>query len=66
VNNTICINPGRLSKGKTGGTYAKVTVFPVPRQKEKEKEKEGEDEEKQTDAGSDIVGHRTKVEIVRI
>eukprot|EP00026_Physarum_polycephalum_P003504 Phypoly_transcript_03517.p1 GENE.Phypoly_transcript_03517~~Phypoly_transcript_03517.p1 ORF type:complete len:684 (+),score=166.84 Phypoly_transcript_03517:196-2052(+) len=61
VNDTICINPGRLSRGKTGGTYAKVTVFP---QKREEGDKEGEEEKKQSEAVR--VSHRTKVEIVRI
>ncbi|CAB4492440.1 uncharacterized protein OCT59_024899 [Rhizophagus irregularis] len=29
VENVICINPGYLSKGESGGTYAKITIHPL-------------------------------------
>lgn len=60
----MCINPGRLSRGKTGGTYAKVTVYPQPRSNNDNEEegKNGEDKKQEERR----VSHRTKVEIVRI
>ncbi|EQC37500.1 hypothetical protein SDRG_05103 [Saprolegnia diclina VS20] len=30
VQDTLCINPGQLSKGVAGGTYASVTILPLP------------------------------------
>ena len=65
MNDTVCINPGRLSRGKTGGTYAKVTVFPQKRQKEESEREEGEGEKRQMEE-TERVAHRTRVEIVRI
>ncbi|KJE90464.1 hypothetical protein CAOG_01774 [Capsaspora owczarzaki ATCC 30864] len=56
VQQTVCVNPGRLTRDKTGGTYAKLTVFP-PR-------------EEDVPAGMNTVLHhvarRTRAEIVRI
>lgn len=66
MNDTLCINPGRLTKGKTGGTFAKITVYPQARKNSEEKEKEKETEEKKETEESRKVVHRTKVEIVRI
>lgn len=31
VNNIVVVNSGSLAKGNSAGTYAKVTVFPMPR-----------------------------------
>jgi hypothetical protein len=42
VNDTVCASTqDDYRRGKTGGTYAKVTVFPRRRQKESEEEGEG-------------------------
>ncbi|KAI9922635.1 hypothetical protein PsorP6_002114 [Peronosclerospora sorghi] len=27
---SICINPGQLCKGESGGTFAQITIFPLP------------------------------------
>lgn len=33
VQDTICINPGQLCKGESGGTYASLTIFPLSKDK---------------------------------
>lgn len=33
MQDTICINPGQLCKGESGGTYASVTIFPLAKDK---------------------------------
>jgi len=30
TNGTLAVNPGQLAKGASGGTYAKLTVYPMP------------------------------------
>lgn len=32
-NGTLALNPGQLAKGSSGGSYAKLTVYPVPSDK---------------------------------
>ncbi|OQR96341.1 DNA polymerase subunit alpha B [Achlya hypogyna] len=55
VQNTLCINPGQLSKGVAGGTYAQVTLLP---------------HENLAGADADVVSHdvlkRAITEIMRI
>jgi len=73
----LCVNPGRISKGKSGGTYAKLTVYPTPKSKSDDiAVDEFDDEEgsvskakKTDDVKKEVVVrvvNRTKVEIVRI
>lgn len=33
MQDTICINPGQLCKGESGGSYASVTIFPLAKDK---------------------------------
>ncbi len=49
---SVCVNPGRLSKGTAGGTYAMVSIHPTPQDKQ--------------DAGDCEVVNRIRVDIVRI
>lgn len=30
VDNVLCVNPGRVTQGTSGGTYAKLAVHPAP------------------------------------
>lgn len=54
---TIAINPGKLTKGNNGGTFARFTVHPIPQRTLEEK-------------GKAVIPHdianRTRVEIMRI
>jgi DNA polymerase alpha subunit B len=57
VQDTICINPGQLCKGESGGTFASLTIFPLAKDK------------LSNTAGDEIphfVPDRTMVEIKRI
>ena len=55
----FCINPGQLVKGNNGGTFARVTVHPMPEQELAEKEAV-------TAGVPHRVVQRTKVEIMKI
>jgi len=52
--NALAVNPGRLAKGSTGGTFSKLIVVPKP------KSEEGEG------GGGQEVHSRTRVDIIRI
>jgi len=54
VENVICINPGYLSRGESSGTYAKMTIHPLPEALIKDQFTEN------------LVYRRTRVEIIRI
>jgi hypothetical protein len=36
IQGTLCVNPGKLTKGNGGGTFAHISVDPLPRQTAKE------------------------------
>ncbi|CAH0491334.1 unnamed protein product [Peronospora farinosa] len=57
VKDSICINPGQLCKGESGGTFADITIFPLPNDKI---------ESATDDECSHFVPDRTIVEIKRI
>ena len=67
VNGVICLSPGSLAFGNSGGTFARITVYPL-----KEERKEGSkgffiELEVETEEMSDsLVAKRCKVEIVNI
>eukprot|EP01135_Chromosphaera_perkinsii_P002409 Nk52_evm15s223 gene=Nk52_evmTU15s223 len=56
VNGTVCINPGFLSKGQSGNTYARISVYPLRRN--------------EIPTGDQPVAHnvpgRTRVDLVRV
>ncbi|CAI2170340.1 20171_t:CDS:10 [Funneliformis geosporum] len=55
VENVICVNPGYLSRGESGGTYSKMTIHPLPKTLiEKDQFIEN------------LVFKRTRVEIIKI
>ena len=55
LTSTVCINPGRLTRKRAGGTYAKVVVYPLPRSADADTQDRTHD-----------VAERTRVEIYRI
>ncbi|RQM09013.1 hypothetical protein DD237_000479 [Peronospora effusa] len=57
VKDSICINPCQLCKGESGGTFADITIFPLPNDKI---------ESATDDECSHFVPDRTIVEIKRI
>jgi DNA polymerase alpha subunit B len=57
VKDSICINPGQLCKGESGGTFAAITVLPLGA--DKLDASPGED-------SAHFVPDRTMVEIKRI
>ncbi|CAI5733060.1 unnamed protein product [Peronospora destructor] len=57
VKDSICINPGQLCKGESGGTFAHITILPLPNDKI---------ESATDDECSHFVPDRTLVEIKRI
>jgi len=59
IYNTICINPGRLTKDNTGGTYAKIRINPVLSYSDVNMDTGGIDIEQS-------IAARSKVEIVNI
>ncbi|POM71594.1 DNA polymerase subunit alpha B [Phytophthora palmivora] len=57
VKDSICINPGQLCKGESGGTFAHITILPLPNDKI---------ESASGDKCAHFVPDRTIVEIKRI
>ncbi|OWZ18712.1 DNA polymerase subunit alpha B [Phytophthora megakarya] len=57
VKDSICINPGQLCKGESGGTFAHITILPLPNDKI---------ESATDDKCTHFVPDRTIVEIKRI
>ena len=61
------INPGRLAKGNTGGTYARLTVHPLKRQVVAAAMQAGATgDNAEPKPVRHLVADRTRVEIVRI
>jgi DNA polymerase alpha subunit B len=56
-NGTLALNPGQLSKGTGGGTYAKLTIFPIPANANSQDDPKG---------ALHQVAERTSVQIKRI
>lgn len=59
VQDTICVNPGQLCKGESGGTYASMTIFPLAKDKLANAQSDDDDTVL-------FVPDRTMVEIKRI
>ncbi|KAG3119290.1 hypothetical protein PI124_g2803 [Phytophthora idaei] len=57
VKDSICVNPGQLCKGESGGTFAHITILPLPNDKI---------ESATDDTVAHFVSDRTIVEIKRI
>ena len=69
VQNTLCVIPGRLAVGKTGGTYAKLAINPYKESAVSmhAAAKSGADSlTRMKEAVSHDVAQRTKVSVVRI
>ncbi|CAB1103712.1 unnamed protein product [Ectocarpus sp. CCAP 1310/34] len=64
VQGCLCVNPGQLSKGMGGGTYAELAVHPIPQETLAKKQKELADKPDATIEHD--VAKRTCVEIRRI
>ena len=69
VQNTLCVIPGRLAVGKTGGTYTKLAINPYKESavSRHAAEKSGVDGlTRMKEAVPHDVAQRTKVSVVRI
>ena len=67
VRGSLVINPGRLAKGNTGGTYARLTVHPLKRQVVAAAMQAGATgDNAEPKPVRHLVADRTRVEIVRI
>ncbi|KAK9762984.1 hypothetical protein K7432_010740, partial [Basidiobolus ranarum] len=58
VENVVCVNPGQLTRKQIGGTFAKISIHPLP--------KETLSSEPIDSLKFHEIHNRTKVEIVRI
>jgi DNA polymerase alpha subunit B len=61
IHGSLVINPGFLVKGASGGTYAKLTINPLPEQTLRHQQSEISDEPMLHDVHS-----RTRVDIFKI
>jgi len=57
---TLCINPGRLTKGSSGGQYAQLNIHPLPREQLR-----GDDLDGSAEIPHDVVD-RTRIKLIRI
>lgn len=67
VDGVVCLSPGSLAFGNSGGTFARITVYPL--KEERREGSEGEWTELGVEAGEKVdslVAKRCKVEIVNI
>lgn len=67
VDGVVCLSPGSLAFGNSGGTFARITVYPL--KEERREGSEGEWTELGIEAGEKVdslVAKRCKVEIVNI
>ncbi|GJJ78996.1 DNA polymerase alpha subunit B [Entomortierella parvispora] len=66
VDNVIMINPNQLCKGQTGGTFAVLTIHPIPREELEDAAMMMDEEDEQSMSTYHRVYDRCRVDLVRV